>query len=132
MKKVVAGLVSRKRKDLVNEYLFIEYKKHPGLHGLCGGHTEEGENDESTLIREFSEELGINIKPIKNIHIMDADVKGEKISIWNCIINNYDFVIQDEEIVSVKWLSVEEILNNQKMFFPAIYKYFKENINVVS
>lgn len=33
----------------------------PGAHGLPGGHLEEGENPDEAVLREISEELGVDL-----------------------------------------------------------------------
>jgi 8-oxo-dGTP pyrophosphatase MutT (NUDIX family) len=127
MSVISAGLVTRTRINGTIEYLFIEYKKYHGLHGLCGGHSEGDETEIDTITREFREELGVDVFPTKKLHTMPSDIKGDTINIWECNLNSEDFVIQKNEIVAAKWFSHPEIINSPELFFPAIHQFFKKS-----
>ncbi|MHB9151347.1 MAG: (deoxy)nucleoside triphosphate pyrophosphohydrolase [Spirochaetales bacterium] len=64
-KRSIAGIAAQKGKILVAK------RKEGGAIGLCwefpGGKVEEGERDEDALRREFEEELGILIVPLRLI-----------------------------------------------------------------
>lgn len=53
-------------------------RNEKGLWETPGGGLEFGETMEQTVIREMKEEYGIEIEPIKILHVYDHILKGEK------------------------------------------------------
>ncbi|MDO4550339.1 MAG: NUDIX domain-containing protein [Planctomycetia bacterium] len=74
-----------------------------------GGGIEEGETQEEALMREFQEELGISIKPIRKI--------WESITPWAVHLNWWTvsstattFNPNPAEVDAVKWMTFHELL----------------------
>lgn len=59
----VAGCVLIKDGKFILQHRDNKTKYHPNTWGFFGGHIEEGETPEQTIIRELKEELGLDIKP---------------------------------------------------------------------
>lgn len=102
--------------------IFIENSKHQfliqktskekgGLYSSTGGHVGHNEDALSTIKREVQEELGINVDhdkivdlgfllfdfPIRFIFYLKKDIRLE------------DIVLQDEEVESISYMSVDEV-----------------------
>ncbi|MCX6793354.1 MAG: NUDIX domain-containing protein [Candidatus Falkowbacteria bacterium] len=94
---------------------------HPSHWGTrFGGHVIAGDDFKKTVIKELKEEIGLDITP--------NDLIEGQISNYNSANNNeivkyyfYDFEgdikdlsFNDNEVVEVKWLSPEEIINSME------------------
>lgn len=110
-------------------------KKYPGQYDYSvSGTVRYGETYEQTLQREIKEELGIDIKFKKLFKFSHFDDIDSAIKVL--YIGNYDgdFILQKEEIESIKWVSLEELkedINNNSRdycepFIVSLKKYFKE------
>ena len=115
--------------------LLIQHRQHnkklyPDLWDLSvGGHTMAGESSRQSAERELKEELGIkydfsNIRPSLTInfthgfddyYILKLDLDADKLT------------LQDEEVESVKWASLDEIIHlvNSKQFIPYTPHFIK-------
>lgn len=96
-----------------NKYLLVQeaQPKVYGLWNLPAGHVDKGEKIREAAIREVKEETGYDVQLVREItilheeatnavkHIFDADIIGGKLS------------IKEDEILSVKWLTFEEVKN---------------------
>lgn len=85
-------------------------KKHfPNKWALCSGLVISGESCEEAAVRELKEELGVEFQ-IDDLHLLE---KNLNLTRFYYVITNYDesqFVIQKEELSSVKWFDLDEIL----------------------
>ena len=129
MRQVVLGIIFRENNG-VKEYLLITAKKYfgkyTGLFYPCGGHVEEGENPKQALIREVKEELGIVIKPIRELAKTGSDIANQETYWWECekVPFEIEMGIDDNKIASVRWLEKEYILANPSLFWPATNSFF--------
>lgn len=123
------------------EYLIQKTSKQKGgLYTSTGGHVNHGERPIETIRREISEELGIDVSedkiidlgfvifdfPIRFLFYLKKDIKLS------------DIVLQDEEVESVSFMSLDEIeniINNKLMLeshalvFDKILEYKKDCID---
>jgi 8-oxo-dGTP pyrophosphatase MutT (NUDIX family) len=96
-----------------------------------GGTIEFGERSNETLIREFREELGVEvvirryISCIENIYQIDENVGHEITQIYlvdfkdkNSYQNEYFTVVEQNKITRAKWVSKEEIFSGDKVLYP--------------
>ncbi len=114
---VVAGVLIRKGKALILQRSDKE-KILPGIWELPSGKKEFGENIEGSLIREFKEETGIDIKVSNPISVFDYKVEER-----NCIreTTQINFLVEPKNIKfsvrlapehqSYTWIAKEEIDN---------------------
>ena len=76
-----------------------------------GGHATFGDDGLKTAIKEAEEELGLKLEPEDLIHI-DTDLFKQcyfEIYYTNKPINKDELVLQESEVESVDWYSVDEI-----------------------
>src|SRR3954469_1423351 len=74
-----------------------------------GGTVEAGESQEQAVVREMKEELGLLVRPIKNVWRHDFDDKP--LTLWGWIAEleeDAPLKIDPQEIAEVLWLSGEE------------------------
>ncbi len=149
----VAVWIMNKNGEILLQKRATTKKHHPSKWALTAGHVDAGEDVKVAAKRECLEELGINIKELKNICI----TKNEEIHLNSSQKNNYfgyhffsivdyninDYKIQKEELSEVKYISLEElkrILDNKdenyvfskRTYMPQIVKYLyeeRENMN---
>lgn len=88
----------------------------------CGGSAVSGENSQTAVQRELSEETGINIdfsdiRPVLSVHF---DGGFDDIYAVNHDIELSDLTLQQEEVAEAKWATEEEILAmiNEGIFIP--------------
>src|SRR5687767_1200371 len=110
------------------KYLLItrtEFPKHKGEWGPIAGHVHFGESLEKALIREAKEELNLEVKPVKQLAIIDQDIPGDVGYWWLCQTNDSE-IKTNYEIEEYKYFSSDEIKDIK--LWPATLKFFKEYI----
>ncbi len=93
-----------------------------------GGNSQAGENSRQTAQRELEEELGIvhdfsNIRPHITINFQNGFDDFYLLKIGNKDAS--EFVIQEDEVQQVKWVSKQELssLIDEGMFIPYIKSF---------
>lgn len=93
---------------------FLIVKMHNGNWGFAKGHTEHGENEKQTAIREVKEETGLDIKIISDFKAEITYVPREnilkKVSFFLGYTNGENLKIDDSEIEDYSWLNYENTL----------------------
>ena len=86
-------------------------KLSPGVWAMTGGSVIKGETSKETIKRETKEELNIDLE-IENMNLIKKYRTG---NVWLDVymirkdINLDDVIMQEDEVVEVKWASCEEI-----------------------
>ena len=96
-----------------------------------GGTIELGEKSSETIIREFNEEIGVDIKIksyigcLENIFRIDGNIGHEIIQIYVVAFIDQNLyqeqsfkVMEGRKTTYTKWISIEEIMNGEKILFP--------------
>src|SRR5688572_10594777 len=83
---------------------------YPGVWDFAGGHSEDGEDPEQTLIREIGEELGVHPNTFQLLGIVPETTFGlpfyaYSITEWTGVPRN----IQPEEHSEVTWVNLSEV-----------------------
>ena len=89
--------------------------KKDGKYGSTGGHAKTGENSITAMITEIKEELGITVIP-KDLKLVYSGREDNTQVFFDIYYLNKDFEIsdltlQEDEVESVSWLSIDEIEN---------------------
>lgn len=118
------------------KYLAIQSKKHQEW-GLVKGHTEPGETEQETAIREVREETGLKIQiqddfrtvisyqPAPNVH--------KDVVFFLAEVEAVPIQMQPEEVSDYRWGSYEEILDilpyeTNKQVLQAAHHYLTEKM----
>lgn len=120
-----------------DSYILLEEKegKHSKGEGIyyrpIGGTIEFGERSDETLIREFKEELGVDIfikryvTCVENIFRIDQNIGHEITQIYfvgfkddRLYEKNNFVVIEGNKTTKAKWISIEEIISGEKILYP--------------
>ncbi|MBD2357749.1 NUDIX domain-containing protein [Tolypothrix sp. FACHB-123] len=110
----VAALVTDANSDRV---LIVKTTKWKGLWGVPGGKVEWGESLEAALIREFREEVGLDITNIRLALLQESRLDPQFCKEAHFVMLNYYAVsatvsvTPNEEIVEWQWVSPQEALN---------------------
>ncbi|MBD2195202.1 MULTISPECIES: NUDIX domain-containing protein [Calothrix] len=110
----VAALVKDSNSDRV---LIAKTTKWRGLWGIPGGKVEWGESLEAALIREFREEVGLDITNIRWALLQESRLDPQFCKEAHFIMLNYYAesavvnIIPNEEIVEWEWVSPQAALN---------------------
>ncbi|MBM7621100.1 8-oxo-dGTP pyrophosphatase MutT (NUDIX family) [Bacillus tianshenii] len=131
-----------------DNYILLEEQEGKHSKGIgsyyrpIGGTIEFGERSNETLVREFSEELGVEvvvrgyISCIENIFKIDEKVGHEITQIYlvdfkdtNLYQQEYFTVSEGNKITYAKWISKEEIFSGEKVLYPnGLTELLKEEI----
>ena len=103
-----------------------------GKYATTGGHPKSGEDSIQGIITEVKEEIGLDIKPEDLQLYYGGKTKFEKV-FWDDYYLKIDvpdidkLKLQEEEVESVHWFSIEEIKNLMKegKFFKNHYEEFE-------
>ena len=104
----------------------LEKKKNPGKWCKTGGHVDSNETCDEAIKREVYEEIGLKVKDdeVINVEIFKSLNPNEHYFAYGYIFftNNKecDFKLQKEEVLSVRYFTIEEIeeirRNNDKNY----------------
>ena len=94
---------------------------------LCTGHVEKGENASDAAIRELQEELGVTVSLDNLYSFMDGKFDSDTTCFFyiKCNFLAEEFVIQEEELSEVAWVSVDSLIDMIKNQDKTIV--YKEN-----
>ena len=129
--RAVYGFIINKNGDVLLQKRSKTKKLWPDLWDVtAGGHVLAGEFGEQALIREFKEELGIDINPDEVRYLVGSSSINESGNIINKHFNECylvkknvdikDITLQTEEVSDVKWFSREDIINRINNNFDGI------------
>ncbi|NES81337.1 MAG: NUDIX domain-containing protein [Moorea sp. SIO2B7] len=94
--------------------LIVKTTKWTGLWGVPGGKVEWGESLEGALLREFREEVGLELKDIRFALLQEAIIDSQFYKEAHFALVNYyaqsttENVIPNEEIVTWEWVTPQE------------------------
>ncbi|GAK39044.1 hypothetical protein TCA2_1532 [Paenibacillus sp. TCA20] len=125
------GIVIRNTQILVEE----QWGKHSQGTGTyyrpIGGTTEFGEYSQDTVVREFLEEIGAEIKVkqylkcIENIFSIDENIGHEITQVYAVQFVDPDLyeveqfqVTEQDKITIAKWISISEFINGERFLYP--------------
>lgn len=96
--------------------LIVKTTKWTGLWGVPGGKVEWGESLEASLVREFREEVGLEITEIRFALLQEAVIDPQFYKEAHFVLVNYyavaatENVTPNEEIVEWEWVLPQEAL----------------------
>jgi ADP-ribose pyrophosphatase YjhB (NUDIX family) len=132
---------------LKNDYILLEEQKgkHSKGYGLfyrpIGGTIEYGERSNKTLLREYMEELGVEIiikrylTCIENIYKIDEDVGHEITQLYlvefkdeNLYKREVFTVREAQRITYAKWIHKEDVITGKKVLYPEGLSELLQNV----
>ncbi|MES2224052.1 MAG: NUDIX domain-containing protein [Patescibacteria group bacterium] len=104
-------------------------KRFPFMWCLPGGETEEGEDYETTLLREIKEEYDLNLKLDQCNYLMDYNDGADKVYV--CKINSTQEPKLNEGL-AMQWMTIDEIEKlelgfHQKGIIPVLKIALRQN-----
>lgn len=133
IRPIVLGIVRKGNKLLVSKG--YDKSKKQEFYRCLGGGIEFLERSEDALIREFKEELNINIKVGKFLGICESifNYKGknahELVLLYDAYIDDKDYqekykVIDDESESEAVWIEINRFKDKELTLYPEeIFKY---------
>lgn len=88
-------------------------KQKDGKYAFTGGHVKHGETSMEGMMSEIKEEIGLVVKPEELEHIFSG--REDKTQVFFDLyymkkdLNISELVLQEEEVESVQWNTIEEI-----------------------
>ena len=104
-----------------------------GEYAITGGHVSSGNTCEQQCVIEVQEELGLNIQPNK-LQYLGNIFRGKAIfEVYlyeDDSLLDFDFVLQEEEVESVNWLTKQQIVDliNQGVVRESSVMHFNKYI----
>ncbi len=124
----MVGIISKRLSNGENAWLLVssanDFGDFTGYYYPPGGHIEQGESEEVTLMREIREELGLNASPIRRLATTESDIKGQETAWWECRLDDDDMVVSSE-LRDAQYFTRLQIENEIKVW-PATEKFFRE------
>ena len=131
-------MISRVRAIIIkdNKILTIKRTKPNETYWCCpGGQVESGESNESALIRECKEELGLDVKVAKMYHEMESQkpaTKGQQEYFYICEIlggelgsgDGPEFQSNSDYIggYDIEWIDIEKIKDRPQQVADILYQ----------
>lgn len=125
------GLIIKDNYILLEEQVGKHSKGIGYYYRPIGGTIELGERSDETVVREFYEELGVEIvirryiSCLENIFKIDDDIGHELIQIYivdfkdERLYQKENFTVTEGMKVAVaKWVSKDEIISGEKVLYP--------------
>lgn len=122
------------------KFLFQITSKEKGNEiATTGGHVKSGQTSYEAILAEVDEELGLDISK-EDIKMIDSYIFGVAfmdVYYLNKDININDLKLQDDEVESVEWLTIDrikELINEGKVrkgnikAFDSILEYLNNNV----
>lgn len=125
------GLIIRNNEILLEEKEGKHSKGTGKFYRPIGGTIELGEKSSETIIREYSEEIAVDVKIkryiacLENIFRIDGDIGHEITQIY--LLEFIDRTLYQKEIFKVvegnkttfaRWIPLEDIMTGKKVLFP--------------
>lgn len=85
-----------------------EATPHGGMLCFPGGRVEPGESAAEAVRREALEELGLHVRPLREIAEVDIEATSVRISAWLCEADG-EPIANAAEVAEVLWLTAEEL-----------------------
>ena len=118
--------------------VLLQRRNNPNKYGykmlaLPAGHLEENENVYEAMKREAKEELGITIKDMNIVQVMNLKGDTGTYDAYFFICNSYEGVIANKEPwnATTEWHMLDESIKNEVMPYNyyAVKKYLENNNN---
>ncbi len=117
-----------------NNKVLLIYEKNRNFWGFPKGHTENGENEIETALREVKEEVGLEVEiDEEKRYILNYIIKDEidkTTVLYIAKPKNEAIIIQEDEIGKVKWCTFEEAL--ETLTFDNLKEIFTKVIDDIS
>lgn len=96
----------------------------PGMYCFPGGGVEDGEDERRALVREFAEEIGVAVVPLRRVWQCVTAWKV-RLSWWEVSLpDDAVFHANDAEVESVEWLSFDEMQSLPNLL-PSNHEFLK-------
>lgn len=127
MTHVVVGII---KKDNPLSYLLVssnkDFGEYSGYYYPPAGHIEKNESELSALKRELDEELCLRITKATKIVDTIGDVKNQKPSWYICDVENYNFIVDKQELQDAGFFTQQEMKSMN--IWPATLSVFEKHI----
>lgn len=82
-------------------------------YGLIGGHLEDGENPDTAIEREISEEIGVKVDDIQHFDFMQHPHGKILLLFEGTLPEDSNFTLDKSEIQSVLWIDASDVASKK-------------------
>ena len=129
----VSAWIMNNNGEILLQRRSLTKKKNPGLWSKTGGHVEYGEDVITAIKREIFEEIGLKVENYGFVKIFKYDGENEKNFAYSYMVftdlKENEFILQKEEVDSVKYYSIEEMISNKNNPDFTFFKWDLESFN---
>ncbi len=124
-------------KNKEGKYLLIDRLKPPFGFACPAGHVDEGEDWETAIIREVTEETGLVTVSVKQIGFdYDSDIPQEKCSrgigyhLWNFyeVETTGNLIFKYDEVKSIDWYTPEQI---KELHLESVWDFVFKRLEII-
>ena len=125
------GIVICENKILLEEFTGKHSKGTGIYYRPLGGTIEYGEKSNETIIREYKEEIGVDVEIVsylsclENIFTIGVDIGHEIIQVYlvkfkeTTLYKHESFkIVEDSKIAYAKWIPIKDIVERKKTLYP--------------
>lgn len=107
LRRGAVGVIVRDERLLVIRR--SQHVRAPGMFCFPGGGIEEGESEEAALVREFQEELGVNVCPLARLWESTTPWRVH-LAWWSVALDDARLIVPNAaEVAEVHWLTTHEL-----------------------
>ena len=91
------------------------------------GKVEHGESQESAVVREAFEEVGLTVRPLRKVWEHPSDISGYLLHWWLADYVGGDLVLEPREVAAARWVTYAEIASltptftHDREFFQQVF-----------
>lgn len=114
MRDGVIIVLQRGQRFLVGER--AAHKPAPGYWTQVAGKVEPGESQPETVVREAMEEIGCRVAPLQLLQVLPSANGHFLLHYWRCELLEGEPSICNDELLELRWVTVEELQQLQPVF----------------
>jgi 8-oxo-dGTP pyrophosphatase MutT (NUDIX family) len=92
------------------------HKPAPGFWTQVSGKIEAGEKQQQTVAREAQEEIGCAVRALRKLHQGLSSNGAFRLHYWLCELVDGEPAICDDELVALRWVTVDELTRMAPVF----------------
>lgn len=133
MKESIAGIIVKEGRFLIGHRL--PTGEMASRWEFPGGKVDPGETPEEAILREFREEMGIEVRPLSRLATVEFENRGGPVSLHAYLVEGISELPRRlTEHTELRWASLEEIealsfVDSDRLLLPFLREWIREKGN---